>query len=78
MTRFWWTVEEAADFVLHNIHTPGLHVPDLKGRSVVDIIEERAPGHPTVVIGASDGEKLHERLQTTEENLNSSTSQWSV
>ena len=78
MTRFWWAVEEAADFVLASLATPGLHIPDLKGRSVVDIIKERAPGHLTVVIGASAGEKMHERLQTTEEDPSSRSSLESI
>ena len=68
MTRFWWRVEDAADFVIKHMLEPGLHIPDLKGRKVVDIIAERVPGHPTVEVGIQAGEKMHEWLETTEEN----------
>ena len=68
MTRFFWTVEEAADFVLEHLYTSGLHIPDLQGRRIVDLIQETAPGYPTKEIGVGPGEKLHEWLETEEEN----------
>ena len=68
MTRFWWTVENAADFVIEHMLEPGLHIPPLQGRSVLDIINSVAPDYPTVEIGIQPGEKLHEWLETLEEN----------
>ena len=68
MTRFWWTVENAADFVIEHMLEPGLHIPPLQGRSVLDIINSVAPDDPTVEIGIQPGEKLHEMLETLEEN----------
>jgi len=76
MTRFWWTVEEAADFVLEHLFNPGLHVPNLQGRSVLEIIDERAPGHPIEIAGTRLGEKMHEWLQTVEENPEAKSSEW--
>jgi UDP-N-acetylglucosamine 4,6-dehydratase len=68
MTRFFWTVEEAADFVLEHMDTPGLHIPDLQGKRIVDLIQEAAPDHPMQEVGVGPGEKLHEWLETEEEN----------
>ena len=68
MTRFWWTVENAADFVIEHMLEPGLHIPPLQGRSVLDIINSVAPDYPTVEIGVPPWEKLAEVLQTREEN----------
>ncbi len=78
MTRFWWTVDEAADFVIDNLGNPGLHIPALQSRSVMDIIRDRAPNHPTTVVGIGPGEKLHEWLETVEDNPGARSSQGGI
>ena len=75
MTRFWWTVEDAADFVIDHMLDPGLWIPALTGRAVVDIIKERAPGATTYEIGIQPGEKMHEWLETLEENPDAKSSE---
>ncbi len=68
MTRFWWSVDDAAEFVIDHMLDAGLWIPALTGRPIVDIIKERAPQASTYEIGIQPGEKLHEWLETTEDN----------
>ena len=80
MTRFWWTMDEAADFVIKHMLESGLHIPKLKGRLVVDVIgehlKEKWPGrdYEFETIGIQAGEKMHERMETLEENPESKAS----
>jgi len=65
MTRFWITLEVAADFVLNclNIMKGGeLFVPKIKSMKIVDLITAMAPTAKIKTIGIRPGEKLHEML----------------
>lgn len=69
MTRFWWTPEEAASWILSVPPVGRLFVPVMKSRPVLDLITEAAHGHPTIDVGLRPGwEKLHEWLMTIEES----------
>jgi UDP-N-acetylglucosamine 4,6-dehydratase len=74
MTRYWWTIDEAADFVLRKSAMPhgGLFIPGLKaypvvglGRAVATVLGRPAPR--VEVIGLRGKEKLHEDLRTSDE-----------
>lgn len=65
MTRFWWTVQEAADFVRKSMNyaRPGdIYVPLLPSCSLRDLAETVAPGVETVHIDGHPLEKVHEDL----------------
>lgn len=70
MTRFWITVEQAVDVVLHAIHRSvggEIFVPKLPSMRITDLAEAIAPGVPYDVTGIRPGEKLHEMLLTADE-----------
>jgi len=70
MTRFWWTIDEAIDFVLDAflIMKGGeIFVPILKSTYVMTLAEEIANGKTIKEIGKRAGEKIHEVLITTNE-----------
>jgi UDP-N-acetylglucosamine 4,6-dehydratase len=70
MTRFWITLPQAVDLVLHALeHMEGgeVFVPRIPSMRVVDLAEALAPGVPTRVVGIRPGEKLHELLITGDE-----------
>ncbi|MEW6677847.1 MAG: UDP-N-acetylglucosamine 4,6-dehydratase (inverting) [Pseudomonadota bacterium] len=63
MTRFWITLPQALDFVVHafaRMRGGEIFVPRIPSARVVDLAEALAPGIPTRVIGIRPGEKLHE------------------
>lgn len=65
MTRFWWTVEEAAAFVRKSMNyaRPGdIYVPLLPACSLRDLAETVAPGVETTSIDGHPFEKIHEDL----------------
>lgn len=65
MTRFWITLEEAANFVLDcldRMEGGELFVPKIASMRVVDLIKAIAPKLKIKVIGIRPGEKLHEML----------------
>lgn len=69
MTRFWWTPESAAEWILSVPPRNRLFVPIMESKRVLDLVQEAAPGHPVLEVGLRPGwEKLHERLLTTEES----------
>jgi UDP-N-acetylglucosamine 4,6-dehydratase len=71
MTRFWITLPQAVDLVLHALdHMQGgeIFVPKIPSMRVVDLAEALAPGVPRDVIGIRAGEKLHELLLTGDES----------
>ena len=71
MTRFWWTVDDAADAVLQavaDMKGGEVLVPRLKAAPLTRLLEAVAPGAETVEIGIRPGgEKMHETLLDEEE-----------
>jgi hypothetical protein len=53
-------IKEGVKNILSDVE-PGLHYPQgLKSMTVMEIANLIAPGHPHVIVGLRDGEKLHE------------------
>lgn len=70
MTRFWITLPQAVDLVLHALeHMIGgeVFVPKIPSMLVTDLAEAIAPGVSYEVTGIRPGEKLHESLLTLDE-----------
>ena len=71
MTRFWLTIEQAAEFVLAAVacmRGGEVLVPQLKAASLLELAEAVAPGYATTNIGIRPGgEKLHEELLSAAE-----------
>lgn len=74
MTRYWWTIEEAVDFVVRSSARPvgGLCIPTLKAYPVVGLGKAIAsvlgkPPPRIEIVGLRGTEKLHEDLRTAEE-----------
>jgi UDP-N-acetylglucosamine 4,6-dehydratase/5-epimerase len=65
MTRFWITLNEAAEFVLANLARMmggEIFVPKIPSMKLIDLVKALAPNLPTKVIGIRPGEKLHELM----------------
>lgn len=65
MTRFWMTLEQAAQFVisvLAGMYGGEIFVPRLPSMRIVDLAEAIAPGARHEITGIRPGEKLHEML----------------
>ena len=63
MTRFWFSTEEAVEFVLKSFRLMQggeIFVPKIPSLRIVDLAEAMAPGIPVKEIGIRPGEKLHE------------------
>ena len=63
MTRFWITLEQAVDFVLHcleNMIGGVLFVPKIPSMNIMDLVKSIAPECKIKIIGIRPGEKLHE------------------
>jgi UDP-N-acetylglucosamine 4,6-dehydratase len=63
MTRFWFSIEEAVEFVLKSFRRMQggeTFVPKIPSLRIVDLVEAMAPGIPVQEIGIRPGEKLHE------------------
>lgn len=63
MTRFWFSIEEAVEFVLKSFHLMQggeIFVSKIPSLRIVDLAEAMAPGMPIKEIGIRPGEKLHE------------------
>ena len=70
MTRFWISLEQAAQFVLRcfGLMQGGeIFVPKITKMKIVDLAEKMAPGIKTDVMGVRPGEKIHEVLISKEE-----------
>jgi UDP-N-acetylglucosamine 4,6-dehydratase/5-epimerase len=70
MTRFWLTLDEAVDLVLHSLevmHGGEVFIPKIPSVRVMDIAEAVAPGMPVEIIGIRPGEKIDELLLTADE-----------
>ena len=71
MTRFWITLPQAVDLVLHalaNMEGGEIFIPKIPSMRVVDLAEAMAPGVPRDIIGIRPGEKLHELMLTADES----------
>ena len=70
MTRFWITVDQAADFVIHSLNRMQggeIFVPKLPSMKIVDVAKTLAPNCQIKVVGIRPGEKIHEVLITEDE-----------
>jgi UDP-N-acetylglucosamine 4,6-dehydratase len=70
MTRFWMTLEQGVEFVLHCLelmHGGEIFVPKIPSMSIVDLVEAVAPGCEIKITGIRPGEKLHEVLISGDE-----------
>ncbi len=65
MTRFWITLDQAAQFVIDNFGRMlggEIFVPKIPSMKITDLAEAIAPGVRTAVSGIRPGEKLHELM----------------
>ncbi|MGO9875103.1 MAG: UDP-N-acetylglucosamine 4,6-dehydratase (inverting) [Acidimicrobiia bacterium] len=70
MTRFWITLPQAVDLVLHALEQMEggeIFIPKIPSMRLTDLAEAIAPGAPRDVTGIRPGEKLHELLITADE-----------
>jgi UDP-N-acetylglucosamine 4,6-dehydratase len=70
MTRFWLSLDQAVDFVLHSLdemHGGEIFVPRIPSMRIVDLARAIAPRAMLKEVGCRPGEKLHEILLTAEE-----------
>ena len=70
MTRFWITLEQGVEFVLHASRTAiggEIFVPKIPSMRIVDLVEAIAPGCEVRDIGIRPGEKLHELMIPADE-----------
>ncbi|QYK51130.1 MAG: UDP-N-acetylglucosamine 4,6-dehydratase (inverting) [Anaerolineales bacterium] len=70
MTRFWLSLEQGVDFVLHCIeimHGGEVFVPKLPSTTITDLAQAIAPDAKIEVVGIRPGEKLHEMLISEDE-----------
>lgn len=73
MTRFWITLDQGIDMVLHAIEDAEggeIFVPRIPSMTIVDLAQAVAPGIKTTVVGIRPGEKLHECMIPAEESRN--------
>lgn len=71
MTRFWLSLEQAVDVVLHamsEMRGGEVFVPKIPSMRVVDLAKAIAPTAQIDIVGRRPGEKLHEVLLTAEES----------
>ncbi|TVR39920.1 MAG: NAD-dependent epimerase/dehydratase family protein, partial [Planctomycetota bacterium] len=65
MTRFWITLDQAAQFVVDNFGRMlggEIFVPKIPSTTINDVAQAVAPDLPTRIIGIRPGEKLHELM----------------
>ncbi len=70
MTRFWISIEQAANFVLQSLgRMKGgeIFVPKLPSMKVLDVAKTLAPDCQIKIVGIRPGEKIHEVLITEDE-----------
>jgi len=71
MTRFWITLEQSVQLVLHAIDAAGggeVLIPKIPSMKVTDLADALAPGAEQRMVGIRPGEKLHEVLVTEDES----------
>ena len=70
MTRFWITLDQGAQFVMHclaRMHGGEVFVPKIPSMNILDLADALAPGCEMEVTGIRAGEKLHEVLVSSDE-----------
>ncbi len=70
MTRFWITMDQAAEFVMQSLvvmQGEEIFVPKIPSMKITDLAKAIAPHLPIINCGIRPGEKLHEHLITQEE-----------
>ncbi|MBI1778303.1 MAG: UDP-N-acetylglucosamine 4,6-dehydratase (inverting) [Proteobacteria bacterium] len=70
MTRFWLTLDEGVDFVLHcleRMQGGEIFVPRIPSMRVMDLVSAMAPDCRVEFVGIRPGEKLHESLLSEDE-----------
>ncbi|MCD6419866.1 MAG: UDP-N-acetylglucosamine 4,6-dehydratase (inverting) [Synergistetes bacterium] len=73
MTRFWITLDEAADFVIKCFETMKggeVFVPKIPSMRIVDLARAILPDAEFEIVGIRPGEKLHETLVSLDESFN--------
>ena len=73
MTRFWFTLESSAKFVLKclkNMSGGEIFVPKIPSVKIVDLAKAMDPKKKLRVIGVRPGEKLHELMCPKESSSN--------
>ncbi|WP_022671267.1 UDP-N-acetylglucosamine 4,6-dehydratase (inverting) [Hippea alviniae] len=73
MTRFWITLEEAAEFVMSSFETMRggeIFVPKIPSMRITDLAKAINPDAKFKIIGIRPGEKLHETLVSIDESYN--------
>lgn len=71
MTRFWITLDGAAEFVLHcleSMHGGEIFIPKIPSMKISDLAEAIAPGIKQDIIGIREGEKLHELMISSDDS----------
>lgn len=69
-TRFWWSIEQAVDFVhvvLGRMQGCEVWIPKLTSAPVVDLARKVAPASSHQIVGMRGPEKLHEAMINTTE-----------
>lgn len=65
MTRFWITLDQAANFVIRsfaNMCGGEIFIPKIPSMKILDLARAMAPNYPTKICGIREGEKLHELM----------------
>ena len=73
MSRFWISLEKAAEFVLHKLEIMQggeIFVPQISSKTMLSMAQEICPGCETEETGIRPGEKLHECLIGEEDARN--------
>jgi UDP-N-acetylglucosamine 4,6-dehydratase/5-epimerase len=71
MTRFWITINEAADLVLRALELSGggeIYVPKIPSFRIVDLVIAMNPAAEITEVGIRPGEKLHEAMITPDDS----------
>ncbi|MFT4553094.1 MAG: UDP-N-acetylglucosamine 4,6-dehydratase [Chlamydiales bacterium] len=71
MTRFWITLDQAAEFVVRSFADMcggEIFVPKIPSMNITDLAEAIAPGYPTSICGIREGEKLHELMISADDS----------
>jgi len=71
MTRFWLTLEQGVNFVIHCIeqmHGGEVFVPKIPSTKIVDLARAIAPDAKLEFVGIRPGEKIHEVLISEDES----------
>lgn len=73
MTRFWWRIEQAAEFILSCVESmkgKEIFIPKIGSSSLMDLVDVVVPGAEIKEIGIRANEKLDEELISIEESRN--------